>query len=257
MMPTDEDIRYVREYVKKRLAAERSVLLNVGKAIDKAVEEVVSIACSYNVPAMLFRFSSNRRMRDEIEAVFARLLETVDDYTFTLAACDTEREEAVVAYLRGERYGKTFAERLDGYMGSLEGETELAVAAGLYLGLGVKDIVKRMKENVQSMVQEAAAVSAHVAGLRAEVDKGASGRGRANDAKTGMLSLLRNTVAVGWMYNLRLEAEESGAIGYYVYRGSSYPCALCDSKTGYHASAGDLPPYHPYCCCYFAPIFEL
>ena len=47
-----------------------------------------------------------------------------------------------------------------------------------------------------------------------------------------------------------------GIIGFYVYRGSSYPCSLCDSMVGYHDFVyADLPPYHNNCVCYVVPVF--
>lgn len=46
-----------------------------------------------------------------------------------------------------------------------------------------------------------------------------------------------------------------GASGYNVYRGSSYPCAVCDFNVGYHTINDDnLPPYHPNCCCFAVPV---
>lgn len=49
--------------------------------------------------------------------------------------------------------------------------------------------------------------------------------------------------------------KRTGASGYNVYRGSSYPCAVCDFNVGYHPIGHDaLPPYHPNCCCFAVPV---
>ena len=49
--------------------------------------------------------------------------------------------------------------------------------------------------------------------------------------------------------------EKAGVIGFYVFRGSSYPCSHCDSMVGFHLlEFATLPPYHPYCYCYAVPV---
>lgn len=66
-----------------------------------------------------------------------------------------------------------------------------------------------------------------------------------------------NTIAIG-ATSKSIDSQilkKIGASGYNVYRGSSYPCAVCDFNVGFHPiSADDLPPYHPNCCCFAVPV---
>ena len=48
--------------------------------------------------------------------------------------------------------------------------------------------------------------------------------------------------------------NKNGANAWYVQRGSSYPCSLCDSNVGIHYNSFDLPPYHPNCVCMAIPL---
>lgn len=49
--------------------------------------------------------------------------------------------------------------------------------------------------------------------------------------------------------------KKAGITGFYVFRGSSYPCSHCDSMVGFHLfEFANLPPYHPYCYCYAVPV---
>ena len=64
---------------------------------------------------------------------------------------------------------------------------------------------------------------------------------------------------MAWMRELANDYKEDGAVGYYVFRGSSYPCDLCDSACGFHplTDMSFFPPLHPHCCCGAVPIYSL
>lgn len=48
-----------------------------------------------------------------------------------------------------------------------------------------------------------------------------------------------------------------GAVGYRVRRGSSYPCALCDSLCGITWPISvEVLPAHPHCVCYAEPVYD-
>ena len=82
------------------------------------------------------------------------------------------------------------------------------------------------------------------------------GVGLSNNGSTNVTKMARVTLQMAWMRSYRMDFEESGAVGFYVLRGSSYPCSLCDSKVGFHVidEIDDFPPFHPNCCCYVIPI---
>ena len=63
--------------------------------------------------------------------------------------------------------------------------------------------------------------------------------------------------AVSFWYALAVDAAYVSSFGtqfYLVKRGSSYPCALCDSMRGIHSGWDELPPYHKNCCCIAIPV---
>ena len=86
------------------------------------------------------------------------------------------------------------------------------------------------------------------------VQKG--GVGLQKNGSTNVTKMARVTLQMAWMRSYRMDFEESGAVGFYVLRGSSYPCSLCDSKVGFHVidETDCFPPFHPNCCCYVIPI---
>ena len=51
--------------------------------------------------------------------------------------------------------------------------------------------------------------------------------------------------------------EKNGAIGFRVFRGSSYPCAICDDECAYVHKVGEMVvPVHANCRCYIVFIYE-
>lgn len=82
--------------------------------------------------------------------------------------------------------------------------------------------------------------------------------GSSNSEANNILRFAKMTAQMGWMHYYRELFEEQGAVGYYVIRGSQYPCELCDSKTGFHdiKDVDGFPMYHANCCCVAIPVFE-
>lgn len=76
-----------------------------------------------------------------------------------------------------------------------------------------------------------------------------SDAGRSPSKALALLSTF--AVTEGWMRWWGLNAERNGASGFYSFRGSSYPCSLCDSMVGFHPMSAYVGAWHPHCKCYF------
>ena len=71
-------------------------------------------------------------------------------------------------------------------------------------------------------------------------------------------TILTTGIADAWMYWGYEDALARGAKGYFVERGSSYNCPLCDSMCGVFRDISDtehLPPFHLSCCCFVVYSF--
>jgi hypothetical protein len=76
-----------------------------------------------------------------------------------------------------------------------------------------------------------------------------------SSARNAIDRLLRNTVAIAYMYAYGLSATRRGAIGFISMRGSSYPCQTCDDNVGYHDIAEYNYAWHVNCRCIFIFIY--
>lgn len=77
------------------------------------------------------------------------------------------------------------------------------------------------------------------------------GVGKSSSAYNLLTSLSRNEIALTWMWWYGKQALKKNATGFYSFRGSSYPCALCDDMVGFHPMQDYRYQWHLNCRCYF------
>ena len=76
--------------------------------------------------------------------------------------------------------------------------------------------------------------------------------GSGNSSQVGQSVWMFLNVTSMEAYNdaLAMKWAGKGAIGFFVYRASTYDCPLCDEQCGWlHPLTGETPPYHPHCVC--------
>lgn len=248
--PSESDIESAKEYLRQRLDAELSMTRNLEVVMNEAAEKIVKICYSAGVNPQSFHFSDlSAKAQKEINDVINWLQETIDDYFLTLAIADhKETKDDVLNVILAENHGLTFDERLTDYCEKYKNELLLLIGAGLFLGITESALLRSLKENLRHPYANQLLAE----GIDAPITYG---RGRTNSMFTAISDLTRFGIATGWMKNQYLQNLNNGCLGWYVRRGSSYPCDLCDSNVGFHVDEDSLPPYHGNCCCYAVPIY--
>ena len=252
-MPTDEEIRRAKDYILLRLSAERLAVSSLDSAILSAARRIIDIASRYGIPPEKFRFSANPQLHAEVNAVLATLREAVAARIEELDTFEDEDDTFVAPALTQETNGKTFHERLAEYVARWGYELEATIAAA---GLeGIKDnaeILRGVREYIGNTYDNPWIIGHLGEGDAVRLQSIPHyGKGKPIASHTALAMLLTTTIAAGWMQNwARINA---GKRGYYVFRGSSYPCEICDEQVGFLHDVNDLdglPPYHPHCVCY-------
>lgn len=78
----------------------------------------------------------------------------------------------------------------------------------------------------------------------------AVGSGNSYQVGKSVWMLLNVTSMEAYNDALVMKWANQGAIGFFVYRASTYDCPLCDEQCGWlHPLTGETPPYHPHCVC--------
>ncbi len=250
MRPKESDIEAAKAYLRLRLEAERSMSYNLEIVMREAVERVVEICYAAKIDPTVGSYENlPEKVRMAIEEVVQWLKETIDDYFLTLAIYDhEENKDKILPFIMGRNHGMTFEERLSDYCVKYRNELLLLVGAGMALGIGAKALAKSIGEHLKHPYKNPDLAEGIAAPLT-------YGRGRTNAMYTAIGDLTRFGIGQAWMRNQYIDNMRDGCVGWYVERGSSYPCALCDSKVGFHEDDSDLPLYHSHCCCIATPIY--
>ena len=118
-----------------------------------------------------------------------------------------------------------------------------------YAGYDVNKAVNRSKSILHTLYTSPEVLAAMKSGKMFNADGITSGGtkydpfthkpsvGLSKYGATNLVTMARSTLAKTWMKSEFMEAEDEGMGGYYVFRGSSYPCShICDLVCPLHSS---------------------
>ena len=138
--------------------------------------------------------------------------------------------------------------------------SDAEIAAALALGIGNTELrtlwmAYRTKPFSNPVFNEARRMG--LAASKLSGGKISYGAGKYASAENNLVRLQRSTVAQAMRLSDWEIFSRKGAVGYYVGRGSSYPCSLCDSMVGFHhiIDITQMPPYHANCVCWYYPVY--
>lgn len=247
--PTDDEIKEAKEFLIKRLDAEYSMAVNLKKTMEKAATQIVELSYKYNIPPENFSFSHNSRLHDEIDNIISELTEEIIEDTDTLATYNAnEHEDEVLAFIHRETYGNTLEGRIKDYIQKYKNELEIGLIAAMYLRKSEEETLVGILGNMEHPFKNPFIIDAIKNGAMIEIPN--YGRGHSNSMLAALKKLTGHAVAEGWMHLLWLVAIDGGAIGFVTFRGSTYPCDICDEYAGVvHPLEDPMPPLHLNCVC--------
>ena len=259
--PSDREIEEAKDYIRQRLQAEKSMERNLRTAMLRAAERIISISHKYGIPPKMFRFSLDRNLKHEVEAIISDLRATIEDYTSTLSvATHNDKEEEILAYITRNSYRKTFGERNAIYANRYKYELEAAIAASMLAGTSKAATLQLISKKLEHPYDNPDFIEAVKAGdmnaTRIRTDGISYGIGRTNSSFTALRNLTVFAVAEGWMKYWYLSGTEKGAKGFITFRSSSFPCQTCDEYAmRTHPMSDPYPPLHNHCVCGMAFIY--
>lgn len=267
--PTQQEITKAKKLLNKRVDLQTQATNALKEEIRKAFAQVAELGYGSDIAPLQFRFS-NMKDCDELKELLANLRVA----TFLLA----EHAAQEAAQLVQDAYGipisfdvgeymnrviddKTMKERIATYSHRLFMEWETWVAAGLITGLTLKAL-----NSIYSMYS--AKPYANPIFRKAETSAAAATRLRTGGISYGVghyvsaqndLTRLNGYAIADVFRQAQRDAfmAMGNVVGYFIGRGSSYPCSLCDDFVGYTpAMYAELPPYHANCKCWAVPVTD-
>lgn len=266
---TQDDVKAAKNFVLRREAAARALVSATDGMLQDAAEKIARISYIYGIEPRTFQISAryNPDMFIEVAAVLDELedgiLDELNDYA-TRCTKDKDKKQALFIWMmtlgKGNKaFKSTMEDRIRMFVRDLEAMLVAAKTARLDIAQAVNTIKNNLHTAYQMPGMKAAFKNASL--YRAEFirSRGVKHgyRGGSNSEANNIDRMVRTTLQMAWMHYHRELAEERGATGYYVLRGSLYPCELCNSKVGVHQidDKEGYPPFHANCVCYAVPVY--
>lgn len=270
-MPTEEDIRKGKKYILQREQAATAISGLVDELMKNAAEKITKLCYQFNVDPKEFRISSayNEKLFDLIAQILDNLedeiLELVEEYALKCTE-DKERQSALLAWivLLG-RDNKNLRQTLEKRLFMFSRDIEAMIAAMRMTKLSAAQAITKIRSGIKAVyvIPEVMAAFKKASTIKATYIRSKGVKygnvGSSNSEAVNIDRFVRTTIQMAWMRNQLMDFKESGAVGYYQLRGSSYLCDICDDETGFHANIDEMmsKPYpHPNCQCFRIPIYR-
>ena len=248
---TEQELEDAKAYLRLRLRNEQSMSADVLRLLE--------LYAGYLLTALFGNASEN-----EIEMLIQDLIEQLLSDVELLAVDDHDRRDAILLYMNSERHGDTLRGRVDKRCHTFFNEVFAVYMAGKLLNKGYNVLLNSITTNLTKPWQNEVLQEA-----REKIEKGeiasdfdfsepSYGRGVEISSLGALDTLTRYAIGDAWMYWGWLDASEKGAKGYFVERGSTYPCDICQSHVGIFYKIEDeenRPPFHNHCVCFVVYSF--
>jgi hypothetical protein len=264
MTPSPQALKEAKDFTLRRMEIRKAAESSIEKYMTEAARMICDIAIKYSIPPKQFRFSANRQLEAEVNAVMEWLRKKLTEIIEQSVAAASEEEEDrddLLAFMATLGSDHTIPELVAIYTNRFKYELEAFIAAGLAYGLSKFDIVGELAKSLSapylsSLLQRAFKDS----GFRATriTSKGISyGKGKYVSSKNALTRLQGATAGIVWWWWQGRQIKQSGAEYFYQMRGSSYPCSWCDSLVGIHPIEEINAGYpHANCYCIRIPITD-
>lgn len=242
---TEEELEEAKAFLRDRLRNEQSMTADVLRLLE--------LYAAYLLTALYGHASEN-----EIEMLISDLVNQLIADCELLAVDEHDRKADILLYMHGERNGDTLEGRVRKRVHTFYNELFAIYTAGMLLHRGYNELLPAIKKYFEKPWDNPIIVEAREMQKRGEIDPDYEfdephfGKGDPIASMTALDRMLRYAVADAWMWWKHESALAEGAKGYFVVRGSSYPCVECDSHTGVFFPISDeenRPQYHLNCCC--------
>lgn len=244
------------EYALKRAQAGRNAESHIASSLFKAVKEIVEESRKYRTKSGIAR---EAELIGKAAEIVGAASEDIMRYTkaYSQASCKLLgiKTDVVDDYLEGDIFGNTFAARNSKYMAQFAEDIVRMIKAGSLLGYSESTILSAIRTGYKDPYHSSVITKA----LKKDINIATPsyGRGFYKSSYQNLMRNVRGTIALAWGYAEQEYGNESGAIGFYSYRGSSFPCAQCDDEAAYLHKFGDpFPPYHLSCVCFIKFVYN-
>lgn len=264
--PTQSEISAAKRFVRQRTdnAVHLSELIDA--LLQQAAKSITLVCYKYNIAPEDFEYSANKDLKKEVYEILDNLEDEIyaliEEYSTNITK-DKERKKALLAWLvlLKSKGFDDLRSSLHGKLMQFAYDLEAQIAAQKLVGNNSVTAVSRILTTLHSVYTAPEILAAFKKRSKAYYiqQKGVheGGKGHSASGANNVMSFGRLTADMAWMHEKYTQLKDNEQIaGFYVLRGSNYPCDLCDSMVGFHYinEVEAFPPFHAYCKCYIVPI---
>ena len=241
------------QFALKRGQAGRNAETHAAAILFKAAKKVIDESKTYMSPSG--GLTRESELLKKAQGIMASTAPEIEAYmkAYSEASCKILGigTASVDEYIGGNIFGETFSARNKRYLSSFAEDIVKMIKAGAILGYSDDKILSAIRTGYKNPY--AASIITKAQSKDINISNPSYGRGFYRSSYQNLMRNVRHTIALAWG---RAE-QEYGAIGFRVFRGSSYPCAICDDECAYVHKVGDMVvPVHANCRCYIVFIYE-
>lgn len=251
----DETKRSIN-FTAKRMQAIRNMESHIQKILFPKAKAIIAASARYRNGKWLNRESS---FLSEARSIAATAEKDIERYVsaYSTASCKILGISSgdTTSFLAGNIYGKTTAQRLSAYLDNFAEDIVRMVKAGTLMDYSDSQILSAVRTGYKNPYKSSVVTKAQRKDIN--IATPSYGKGIFRNAYENVVRTATQVISISWGRAEQQYGKDSGAIGFKVYRGSSYPCPICDDECSYTHKFGDpFPPFHINCVCFTKFIFN-
>lgn len=253
-MATSEKERSVL-FASKRVQAQLNATTHVTDILWKTAENIVKAARKYRPYYQSKTISDVERYEKEAVQIAIKAEKAIEKYVeaYSMASgkiLGLDAKDLVNNYLKKEVFGKTYIQRNSSYLYDFANDVVSLVKAGVSLRYDENKIIGAVRKSYKDPYNNSVMTKASREGKYAMTIPH-RGQGIYAASYENIIRNVQNTINLSWGQVERAYGEMNNYIGYFVHRGSSYPCDECQSQVGWmHNIKHMVVPIHANCKCF-------
>lgn len=246
-------------YALKRQQAERNVKSHIDDILKRAATDIAKESRSFIIVSSvpLFKQLIEVRSKDIIERAESEINTYIREYSkASIAVLGDKDTGATGRLLNSELFGKTFGERSKAYMDYFLHDVINIILAGRKEKMRQADIEKAVVSQFKDPYVNGLIDKANKNGANIQMPH--HGKGVYQSAYGNIVRNAQGTISVAWGREERNFERRNGAVGFYIHRGSNYPCEICQGEVekGLHKMNEDSVPFHSRCQCWVEYVYK-
>lgn len=252
-----DEIKRSVEYSVKRSQSLRNCENHIASILFNCAKSIVSKSSRYRKGGIL---SNEASLLEEAGRITAEAEKSIESYisAYSKASCKVlglENSNDIESFLEGEIFGRTTSERNAIYLANFAEDIVRMIKAGTLMNYTDQQILSSVRTSYKDPYKSSVVTKAQKKDIN--IATPSYGKGYYRNAYQNIVRNAKQVISIAWGRAEQEYGKESGAVGYQVFRGSSFPCQVCDDLCGYVHKLGTMViPAHVGCVCRAEFIFK-